>query len=413
MMPVSTRWVPYGREWIIRLGLVLLGVLGGAGCQQPSQGPELGGETNWLKWCESAAECPSGQCVCGVCSAPCSEDAMDCAGGPPASSCFAEGSFGHAALCAGSDAAGICLPACSSDSDCGSELSCVVGACVPPAPSTIAPGSSSSSSSYQLFDQSWLPEGQLALASYAELCSSATPCLSMDEMLLGSSCMDVEVGCGMVHLTDLSVPPLGSGGREYWYTGFGEPPIGVYMAGARSGGRVSSTRDLECSAIEVRCSSCSAEFPCDAASDAWPEPPPPEPVPGCVCEPDGVGRARVSLDCFCGIYGCPGYVELADPCVTVSNGRALATQDSCGQIWFKSDAYRGVEYAFDGPGGALLGAEAFSPGPFTTPCNTARVVAGEARDCVRMDVCACRNPTLALPEPVTETPPLCSGVSWL
>jgi hypothetical protein len=230
-------------------------------------------------------------------------------------------------------------------------------------------------------------------------------------MLLGPSCVDVQVGCGLVHMTDLGMRPTGLGGGEYWYTGFGQPPVGVYRGGAGRPGSFSTTRDLECNAIEVMCGTCRAEFPCDGASDAWPAPPAPEPVPGCACEADGAGRARVSLDCFCGIYGCPAYAELADACLAIDG--SLASLDDCGQVRIKTDPYRGVEYAFDSASGALLGAEAFSPGPFTAPCNTARVVAGEARDCASTDACICRNPSSAFPGPVVEKPPLCSGVDWL
>jgi hypothetical protein len=113
------------------VGTALL-VLAWLGCESGSSGPELGGETNWLAWCQSDAECVSGTCVCGVCTTTCSAEQPSCAAAPGDGSCFARGSFPHAALCDESPAEGICLPACATDEDCGAGGVCQLGACSPP-----------------------------------------------------------------------------------------------------------------------------------------------------------------------------------------------------------------------------------------------------------------------------------------
>ena len=101
-------------------------------CGRTAEGPEtdIGSETNWLRQCQSSAQCGSGSCVCGVCSQGCQGDA-DC---PSGLRCKREDSALYAQAC-GVDALipGLCAPECEEASECGGELSCVGGTCGPPA----------------------------------------------------------------------------------------------------------------------------------------------------------------------------------------------------------------------------------------------------------------------------------------
>ncbi|MGD8862980.1 MAG: hypothetical protein PVI30_23405 [Myxococcales bacterium] len=111
------------------VGCVCLGCV--AGCARSGEGtdPAVGGETNWLRRCDADSECAQGDCVCGVCSRQCDEDA-DC---PGQLVCQAEGDRTYDDTCAalGSDAPGLCSPQCETAADCGPAQGCAQGACVP------------------------------------------------------------------------------------------------------------------------------------------------------------------------------------------------------------------------------------------------------------------------------------------
>jgi hypothetical protein len=81
--------------------------------------------TNWLVLCSSSAECGDASCICSVCTKSCSaQDA--CA----ASAGVCSDSFAATTQCSGTANPGICLAACSQDSDCDADHVCVGGACV-------------------------------------------------------------------------------------------------------------------------------------------------------------------------------------------------------------------------------------------------------------------------------------------
>jgi len=83
-------------------GLALALALAG-GCGQASSSPALGGETHWLQQCggagDSAYDCGAGlECVCGVCTAACTEDAS-CAALGPSAACAAPHATLYSAAC--------------------------------------------------------------------------------------------------------------------------------------------------------------------------------------------------------------------------------------------------------------------------------------------------------------------------
>ncbi len=94
----------------------------------PSE-PQVGSQTNWLRLCNSANECGGLECLCGVCTASCSETA-DCESAP-GSSCIEPAERGAVATCDGRvPTTGLCLPRCDENA-CGSGSKCVGDVCVP------------------------------------------------------------------------------------------------------------------------------------------------------------------------------------------------------------------------------------------------------------------------------------------
>ncbi|HWZ87571.1 MAG TPA: hypothetical protein VNW92_01940 [Polyangiaceae bacterium] len=81
--------------------------------------------TNWLVTCSSSADCGGASCVCGMCTVSCSAaDACTASAGVCASS------FAATTQCSGQVNAGICMAACTQESDCDASRTCVAGACV-------------------------------------------------------------------------------------------------------------------------------------------------------------------------------------------------------------------------------------------------------------------------------------------
>ena len=99
-----------------------------AGCAEPGA-PAL--DAGWLSRCTSDVECAIGACVCGLCTAACSNESDVCSGVPGAASCFAGGSIARAALCHATTVPGICLQPCNTSDECGEGFSCALGACLP------------------------------------------------------------------------------------------------------------------------------------------------------------------------------------------------------------------------------------------------------------------------------------------
>jgi len=111
--------------------LSLLAAIGcGFGCDPKSNPQTIDSQTNWLRACQIDAQCGASKCLCGVCTAPCTEDTA-CAdrGG---ASCVSAKEEGAIAQCGGRrpPAAGLCMPRCD-DAPCADKQMCVAGVCTP------------------------------------------------------------------------------------------------------------------------------------------------------------------------------------------------------------------------------------------------------------------------------------------
>jgi hypothetical protein len=113
------------RGWLLP-GVALLLV---AGCDA-TRGPRAGGLTNWLRVCESDADCGDLRCLCGAGTLPCGAEG-ECAGLDGTTCIDAEESCAIA-LCSGEapTSPGLCLTRCEDD-DCGRGAACVAGVCTP------------------------------------------------------------------------------------------------------------------------------------------------------------------------------------------------------------------------------------------------------------------------------------------
>lgn len=97
-----------------------------------TDGPRTGGQTNWLRACESDAQCGSGlTCLCGACTKVCEASDASCAALPGAS-CVTADDSGAIAVCGGAlpPVAGLCLPRCGAD-ECARGTACIAGVCAP------------------------------------------------------------------------------------------------------------------------------------------------------------------------------------------------------------------------------------------------------------------------------------------
>ncbi len=102
------------RRFLLVESLTLLMTV--AGCQSETRDPGTDSNTNWLKECETQAECgESYSCVCGVCTFRCSDDSS-CEKTPQASLCR---DSDEAALECGGKTTSLCLPECYPD--CGAD----------------------------------------------------------------------------------------------------------------------------------------------------------------------------------------------------------------------------------------------------------------------------------------------------
>ena len=84
-------------------------------------------ETNWMKRCDSEADCGSGtECLCGICSRPCAA-ANDCSALEGETDCASP--EGIVACPASAPPAGVCVAACSSSRECPGGFECSASAC--------------------------------------------------------------------------------------------------------------------------------------------------------------------------------------------------------------------------------------------------------------------------------------------
>ncbi|MBN1606841.1 MAG: hypothetical protein JW940_09410, partial [Polyangiaceae bacterium] len=95
----------------------------------PKGGPQTDSQTNWLRACDSQADCGDLDCICGACTRLCDKDASCKTFG---GACLTSQEVGVVALCSGTrpSVAGLCLPECD-DGSCPEGQMCVAGACNP------------------------------------------------------------------------------------------------------------------------------------------------------------------------------------------------------------------------------------------------------------------------------------------
>jgi hypothetical protein len=97
-----------------------------------SQSPQSDSRSNWLRNCTSQSSCGSAlSCVCGVCTEPCASESA--CGTEREAVCMDPAQDGIGAECARAETAGalgICLLSCDEDDDCGEDQRCVLGACL-------------------------------------------------------------------------------------------------------------------------------------------------------------------------------------------------------------------------------------------------------------------------------------------
>lgn len=102
------------------------------GCQPESNPPTTGSETHFLTWCGSQGGCDEGlDCVCGVCTATCSEDAQSCGELSASAECVDLSSTVADPECPDIQEMA-CDVSCTADSDCASlseEHRCDRGVC--------------------------------------------------------------------------------------------------------------------------------------------------------------------------------------------------------------------------------------------------------------------------------------------
>ncbi|HTV17130.1 MAG TPA: hypothetical protein VMG12_00625, partial [Polyangiaceae bacterium] len=124
-----------GRWWLIRHGLLACFSLG---CGRADDGRhEVRGDVPWLESCAEDTDCAEGQCLCGVCSVPCRDGACE-GDGPPGARCLEPEHWLGAALCAGREAAPMCVTGCAADGSCEAGAECLDGYCVGSAVAGIA-----------------------------------------------------------------------------------------------------------------------------------------------------------------------------------------------------------------------------------------------------------------------------------
>ena len=68
--------------WGVLIAVSVLGLSALGGCGKASSPPALGGETHWLEHCDGGFDCGPGlECLCGVCTTACTDDASCSADG--------------------------------------------------------------------------------------------------------------------------------------------------------------------------------------------------------------------------------------------------------------------------------------------------------------------------------------------
>jgi hypothetical protein len=109
---------------IVQLALVACG-------QSHTPAPEVGGETNWLRTCTKSSDCDAGSCLCGLCTTACTSSSA-CTD-PFTGECTTIRTAMGGNACDAKDTvppAGMCLPGCNGDDECGKGFACRQSSCV-------------------------------------------------------------------------------------------------------------------------------------------------------------------------------------------------------------------------------------------------------------------------------------------
>jgi glucuronoarabinoxylan endo-1,4-beta-xylanase len=125
---MATQWMTLATSSKRGLAAVLATMV--LACTPGGSGPQSGSQTNWLKVCDSDAQCGELACMCGTCTRACDVD-VSCADLPGAA-CVAPQALATLTLCGQTPAsAGLCLLPCG-PSGCPSGSACVDGTCSAP-----------------------------------------------------------------------------------------------------------------------------------------------------------------------------------------------------------------------------------------------------------------------------------------
>jgi hypothetical protein len=108
-------------------------LLTACGARVEAEGNPASSQTHWLQGCDSASECGGLECLCGVCTKSC-EDNAECSSLGESSVCTSLG-----ASCEGNEQS-VCSKECDENRDCGDEQACTDGVCHPSVAS-VAPSS--------------------------------------------------------------------------------------------------------------------------------------------------------------------------------------------------------------------------------------------------------------------------------
>lgn len=116
----------------VRAFSVLLAIAWAASCRSEDSGPTTGSETHFLSWCSSDDACDDGlTCVCGVCTAACTEQSA-CAAFGAGAECLNIDDRPADQICSDAPSAAACEAECGHDAECetlGAELRCDRGFC--------------------------------------------------------------------------------------------------------------------------------------------------------------------------------------------------------------------------------------------------------------------------------------------
>jgi len=109
----------------------LLAMTCALGCDPKASPQTIDSQTNWLRSCQTDAQCGDAKCLCGVCTSSCMDDSG--CNGRRGAACVTAKEDGAIAQCGGArpPAAGLCMPRCDDNTPCADKQMCGAGACTP------------------------------------------------------------------------------------------------------------------------------------------------------------------------------------------------------------------------------------------------------------------------------------------